>query len=244
MSYVVMLDAGHGGWDPGATYYGRQEKNDNLNLALAVGNILEQKGIPVIYTRTSDVYQTPFEKAEMANRSDADFVVSFHRNAMPVPGTASGIESLVYENTGAAAVLAKNINEELKETGFADLGIIERPGLVVLRRTRMPAVLIETGFIDNEADNRLYDQNFTAIAQAIADGIQKALEEEAAMKPEDPDRRLPEPGAGRPAVNPVKIPGIPGISGVRGWTLQGAGRRVSESGLRGGYGEETAGVWV
>ena len=59
MSYVVMLDAGHGGWDPGASYYGRQEKNDNLNLALAVGNILEQKGIPVIYTRTSDVYQTP-----------------------------------------------------------------------------------------------------------------------------------------------------------------------------------------
>ena len=77
MSYVVMLDAGHGGWDPGATYYGRQEKNDNLNLALAVGNILEQKGIPVIYTRTSDVYQTPFEKAEMANRSDADFLFHF-----------------------------------------------------------------------------------------------------------------------------------------------------------------------
>lgn len=184
MSYVVMLDAGHGGWDPGASYYGRQEKNDNLNLALAVGNILEQKGIPVIYTRTSDVYQTPFEKAEMANRSDADFFVSFHRNAMPVPGTASGIESLVYENTGAAAVLARNINEELKGAGFADLGVIERPGLVVLKRTRMPAVLVEAGFIDNEADNRLFDQNFTAIAQAIADGIQKALEEEEAMKPE------------------------------------------------------------
>ena len=161
-----------------------QEKNDNLNLALAVGNILEQKGIPVIYTRTSDVYQTPFEKAEMANRSDADFFVSFHRNAMPVPGTASGIESLVYENTGAAAVLARNINEELKGAGFADLGVIERPGLVVLKRTRMPAVLVEAGFIDNEADNRLFDQNFTAIAQAIADGIQKALEEEEAMKPE------------------------------------------------------------
>ena len=89
---------------------------------------------------------------------------------MPVPGTASGIESLVYENTGAAAVLARNINEELKGAGFADLGVIERPGLVVLKRTRMPAVLVEAGFIDNEADNRLFDQNFTAIAQAIADG--------------------------------------------------------------------------
>lgn len=46
MSYVVMLDAGHGGWDPGASYYGRQEKNDNLNLALAVGNIRNRKGFP------------------------------------------------------------------------------------------------------------------------------------------------------------------------------------------------------
>lgn len=184
MSYLVMLDAGHGGWDPGATYFGRREKTDNLNLALAVGNILEKKGIPVIYTRTSDVYQTPFEKAEIANRSNADYFISFHRNAMPVPGTASGIESLVYENNGAAEILARNINEQLKDTGFADLGIIERPGLVVLRKTRMPAVLVETGFIDNEADNRFFDQNFTAIAQAIADGIAAALKEEETMQPE------------------------------------------------------------
>lgn len=222
MSYVVMLDAGHGGWDPGASYYGRQEKNDNLNLALAVGNILEQKGIPVIYTRTSDVYQTPFEKAEMANRSDADFFVSFHRNAMPVPGTASGIESLVYENTGAAAVLARNINEELKGAGYADLGVIERPGLVVLKRTRMPAVLVEAGFIDNEADNRLFDQNFHRHCPGYRrwnpEGSEGRGGHEAGIL-SDPDRRLPESGAGHPAADPVKIPGIPGIFSVRGWAL-------------------------
>ena len=50
----VILDAGHGGWDPGATYYGRREKADNLRLALEVGRILEQEGVNVVYTRTTD----------------------------------------------------------------------------------------------------------------------------------------------------------------------------------------------
>lgn len=61
MAYSIMLDAGHGGQDPGAVYKGRQEKNDNLKLALAVGEILKNKGIDISYTRTGDVYQTPFE---------------------------------------------------------------------------------------------------------------------------------------------------------------------------------------
>ena len=62
MAYSIMLDAGHGGQDPGAVYKGRQEKDDNLKLALAVGEILKNNGIDVSYTRTTDIYQTPFEK--------------------------------------------------------------------------------------------------------------------------------------------------------------------------------------
>ena len=69
MAYSIMLDAGHGGQDPGAVYKGRQEKNDNLKLALAVGEILKNKGIDISYTRTGDVYQTPFEKAQLANQA-------------------------------------------------------------------------------------------------------------------------------------------------------------------------------
>ena len=61
MPYKIMLDAGHGGNDPGAVYGGRQEKDDNLRLAMAVGNILSQNGIDVVYTRTDDVYQSPIE---------------------------------------------------------------------------------------------------------------------------------------------------------------------------------------
>ena len=59
--------------------------------------------------------------------------------------------------------------------GFKDLGIVERPNLVVLKRTKMPAVLLETGFINNDRDNTFFDQNFDEIAQAIADGILETI---------------------------------------------------------------------
>ena len=180
----VILDPGHGGTDFGATFYGRQEKIDNLKLALAVGNILSQHGVDVVYTRVNDTYSTPFEKAQMGNHSGADYFISIHRNAMPVPGTASGVETLVYENSGVPALLAQNINSALSDTGFTNLGINERPGLVVLRRTEMPAVLVEAGFIDNEADNRIFDQNFQAIAQAIANGILTTIHQEEQSHPE------------------------------------------------------------
>lgn len=77
MPYTIVIDAGHGGSDPGAVYEGRREKDDNLSLAIAVGELLSRQGVSVIYTRTTDVYQTPFEKAQMANQADADFLFLF-----------------------------------------------------------------------------------------------------------------------------------------------------------------------
>lgn len=56
---TVIIDPGHGGMDPGAVYKGRQEKDDNLRLALAVGELLSQNGVDVLYTRTDDVYDSP-----------------------------------------------------------------------------------------------------------------------------------------------------------------------------------------
>lgn len=61
-----------------------EEKNDNLNLAMAVGKILSENGVDVVYTRTDDTYQTPFEKAQIANEDGADFFLSFHRNSSPM----------------------------------------------------------------------------------------------------------------------------------------------------------------
>lgn len=175
MAITIAIDPGHGGADPGAVYDGRQEKDDNLRLALAVGNILTQDGYNVIYTRTTDVYDSPPQKAQIANQAGADYFVSFHRNSSPYANTYSGVETLVFHDSGIKAQLARNINEELAEVGYTNLGVRERPNLAVLRRTQMPAVLIETGFINNENDNQLFDNAQTATAQAIARGIEQTL---------------------------------------------------------------------
>ena len=176
MPYKIMLDAGHGGNDPGAVYGGRQEKDDNLRLAMAVGNILSQNGIDVVYTRTDDVYQSPIEKARLANASGADYFISFHRNSSPEPNQYSGVETLVYNQSGRKLTMAQNIKRALENIGFKNLCVKSRPGLVVLRRTRMPALLIETGFINTPEDNERFDENFNEIARAIADAILTTLD--------------------------------------------------------------------
>lgn len=172
---TIVIDAGHGGFDNGARYQGRREKDDNLRLALAVGNILEQRGYDVIYTRTDDIYQSPYEKAQIANDAGADYFISFHRNSGENDNTYNGVQTLIYGGDERAEAIAGSINRELEKLGFANLGIDERTGLVVLRRTEMPAVLIETGFINNDRDNRIFDENFEGIAEAIADGIENEV---------------------------------------------------------------------
>lgn len=173
--YRIALDAGHGGSDPGAVYKGRQEKEDTLDLTLAVGDILKKNGIDVYYTRTTDEYETPFKKATDANNSGADLFVSIHRNSSENPNQYSGVETLVYSDTGLKAEVAKNINNQLEDAGFKNLGVDERKNLVVLKRTKMPAVLVEAGFINNDKDNYLFDEEFDSIAQAIADGILESI---------------------------------------------------------------------
>ena len=176
MPYTIMLDAGHGGRDPGAVYNGRQEKDDSLALTLAVGELLQERGVDVLYTRTTDVYESPYQKAMEANAAGADFFISIHRNSSPETNTYSGVESLVYNKSGIKLEMAENINEQLEAIGFVNLGVKERPGLVVLRRTRMPAVLVEVGFINSDTDNMLFDNNFDDIALGIAEGILDTLQ--------------------------------------------------------------------
>lgn len=181
MAYKIILDPGHGGSDPGAVYNGRQEKDDTLSMAMAVGELLKNAGFDVEYTRTTDVYNTPFEKATIGNNAGGDLFVSFHRNSSPVPNTYSGVQTLVYNDTGLKSDLARNINENLMALGFENKGVVERPNLVVLKRTRMPSVLIETGFINSDVDNALHDEKFDEIAQAIADAIIDTLNNEGVV---------------------------------------------------------------
>lgn len=95
MAETIILDAGHGGANPGAVYGGRREKDDALAITLAVGEILEDKGFNVYYTRTDDVYESPYQKAQEANVVGGDFFVSIHRNSSVYPNQYSGVETLV-----------------------------------------------------------------------------------------------------------------------------------------------------
>jgi N-acetylmuramoyl-L-alanine amidase len=169
------MDAGHGGRDNGASYQGRLEKEDNLAMTLAVGRLLQEKGFRVLYTRTEDIYESPSQKARSANEMGGDLFVSIHRNSGEIPGQYTGVETLVYSNQGLPRKVAENVNKNLEQVGYKNIGISERRGLVVLNSTQMPAVLIEVGFINAAVDNRLFDEKFQETAQAIADGIAESF---------------------------------------------------------------------
>lgn len=175
MQPTIIIDAGHGGFDNGASFEGRREKNDTLRLALAVGERLEAAGFPVIFTRTADVYQSPINKATIANQSGGDFFFSIHRNSSGIPNQYNGVQTLVYNDSGVTGELARNINAELEQVGFNNINVEERKDLAVLRRTSMPAVLVEAGFINSVEDNRIFDDNFAAMANAIATAIENTV---------------------------------------------------------------------
>ena len=90
MAVIITLDAGHGGSDPGAVFNGRQEKDDTLALTLAVGDILESYGFIVNYTRTTDIYESPYKKAQEGNEANSDYFVSIHRNSSLYPNQYNG----------------------------------------------------------------------------------------------------------------------------------------------------------
>ena len=171
MAYTITMDAGHGGFDNGASYNYRLEKDDALALTLAVGNILEDYGFRVLYTRTDDIYKSPFQRATEANENGSDLFVSIHRNSGAVPNLYNGIETLVYSKYGFPAQMAENINDQLVRIGYKNNGVSERQNLIVLNSTDMPSLLTEVGFINSDKDNLLFDNSFYETAYAIADGI-------------------------------------------------------------------------
>lgn len=177
MAERIILDAGHGGRDSGASYGERVEKDDNLAMTLEVGRILEEMGFDVVYTREEDIYQAPFRKATIANELGGDLFVSIHRNSSGTPNQYQGVETLVYSMGGFPEEVAENINEELEEVGYVNLGVEERPRLIVLNSTQLPGVLVEVGFINSDADNEIFSTKFEETARAIADGIAESFEE-------------------------------------------------------------------
>ena len=171
---TVCIDPGHGGKDPGAVKGKRCEKDDTLRLALRVGKVLKANGLNVIYTRTTDRYDSPSKKAQIANKNKADYFISIHRNSTG-NGTANGAEVLVYATGGVRVEIAKSIQKLFAKHGFNDRGVKARPKLTVLKKTTMPAVLCEVGFISNDKDSKLFDDKLIKIGDCIAKGFMDAV---------------------------------------------------------------------
>lgn len=169
------LDAGHGGKDSGAVNgnLGLQEKIAALDVCLYLGEYLEAQGAKVYYSRSGDTFPSLTERANEANVKDVTAFISIHLNSAENK-SASGIETLVYALKGTAYDLATKVQDNLVEvTSWANRGVKARPELTVLKKTKMPAILCEIGFISNDtqAKELFRQETQKKIAVAIADGV-------------------------------------------------------------------------
>ncbi|PHV72288.1 hypothetical protein CS063_02090 [Sporanaerobium hydrogeniformans] len=172
---IVVLDAGHGGKDNGASGNGLQEKTVNLNQTLAVYKLLEaDPTIKVYMTRETDEYPTLQYRTELANDIGAHLFVSIHNNS--ATAKIKGTEVLYYPNANDTrgkqfAQLVQN--KIVAACNMTNRGIKERPDLYVLRTSNMPAILIEGGFLSNSEDaSRINTTSFiTNYAGAVYEAI-------------------------------------------------------------------------
>lgn len=174
--YVVYLDPGHGGYDPGASGNGIIEKNLVLDLAFKVKAKLESAGIKVVMSRSSDVYVSLQDRASEANNLNPDIFISIHINSAGAT-SASGIETYYYKSIDKS--LADNLQTKLISYTGAVNRNVKWDSFYVVKQTNMPSSLIEVGFLSNvnEANNMKSASYQEKLANAIFDGSIKYLRE-------------------------------------------------------------------
>lgn len=176
----IVLDPGHGGKDPGAIKHPLVEKSLNLELAIIVYATLHAAGHEVLMTRYGDETRSTSARASFANSHDADLFISLHHNSYK-SDKAHGVEVLIYSGASMGFRFGQRILNRLDWKIFSR-GLKLRPNLVVLRKTRMPAILIEAAFISSAIDrrdtllDRVYPEQkrweyYTRIADAIKQSI-------------------------------------------------------------------------
>ena len=186
LNKVVYLDAGHGGYDPGASYFGISEKSLTLAIQSRVKAKLEAEGYQVVTTRTSDTYVDLTDRSRAANASESDIFVSIHINASG-SSAAQGIETYYYQpyaeypsrinaayhanptRLSMSDTLANAIQSSLiNATGAQNQGV-KRQTFAVLRETTAPAVLLELGFLSNPQEAARL--NTSAYQETLANSI-------------------------------------------------------------------------
>ena len=171
----IVIDPGHGGWDPGAISESFLEKVLNLQVALHLKKMLTERGFDVKLTRETDAAcgagnSDLAERARIANDYVADLFVSIHHNAFN--GHGYGAETFHYPESTEGKKLASAIQNQFVKNGLADRGV-KKAEFAVLRRTLMPAILGEYCFIDHEKDQKFIDtdEKLKAEADAYCRGI-------------------------------------------------------------------------
>lgn len=176
---VLVLDAGHGGEDNGAIENGIQEKNLNLAIVLAAKKYFDEDSrFRVLYTRTTDTYPTLVDRCRLANDNNADLFVCVHINSATASST--GTETLychkrmgqTTKNGITSASLATAMQRTaLGSTGFPNRGLVNRSDLLVLNGTKMPACLVEYGFVSNPLEAKLMHANTSRYGRDLYVGI-------------------------------------------------------------------------
>ena len=176
---LVVLDAGHGGSDPGTQAEGLDEKDLNLAVERRVAELLTAAGVRVERTRTADVYVTLADRAQLANDLGADLFVSIHTNASASSAEFHGIETYYLAGRQDSRALAACLHRSVLSATGAHDNLLRTAGFYVLRHTDMPAALVEMGYVTNEAElqNLKSDEYREKLAQGIADGIVACLME-------------------------------------------------------------------
>ncbi len=186
---TIVIDAGHGGKDPGAIDPIEKEQDDgiyedilyteesdiNLKAAKILKEILEEKTDHIIVmTRNNDEYIRLMDRTKLANDAKADIFISLHANAA-VRSAAHGIETLYYPGSFQGDKLARIVqNQLIKATKANDRGIKPRDNLYVLKKTYMPAILVEVGFITNAREEHLLNEReyLYLLMNSVAQGVE------------------------------------------------------------------------
>ena len=180
---LIVIDAGHGGVDPGACKGTTYEKDLNLAIALKLEKLLKAKNINTYMIRQDDTFAALYDRPYIANALNATLFLSIHNNAID-NSKVSGTETLYYpEKKGDTSFTGEKFAKLIQDSLIGNLKTvnrktIERPELVVLKYTKMPAALCEIGFLTNPTDlKNLKSEAFQQkVAQALCDAIVKSLE--------------------------------------------------------------------
>lgn len=168
---IVVIDPGHGGKDPGAIQGGVHEKDIILPISQRVSQILEQNGVKVVLTRDSDYFVGLQGRVDIAERVNADLFVSIHANSLPTRPDVSGLETYYFDSGRNLAVTVHNTM--LRNVPNLRDRRVRKARFYVLRKSSMPAILVETGFMTGQHDApRLKTAAYqNQLAEAIAQGV-------------------------------------------------------------------------